>query len=404
MIRIPSLLLVVICTFAAAAGELRFEEQELPTKLGVGYAVRVLDMNGDQKLDIAIVDSQRVLWLENPTWQEHVITDATQTKPDNVCFAPTDIDGDGLVDFAIGADWQFNNTRGGATLQWATRGGKEEGAWKVFRLPADPTLHRINFADVIGDEKPELIVAPLKGRNTDGPEFAENGIRLMALSIPADPANEPWPQTLITDKLHVAHNFYPTDMNGDGRDDLLVASFEGVTLLEREGDKWTATRIGAGEQERPYPERGASEVKRGKLADGSDYIATIEPWHGDRVVVYTKPKEAPLRSLWKRHVLDDQLKWGHAVWCANMDDDADEELVIGVRDDAGDNTRRGLRIYDPVNAQQGEWRRSLVDPGGVAIEDLTVGDLDGDGRNDVVAVGRQTHNVRIYWNKTQPDR
>ncbi|PQO43037.1 FG-GAP repeat domain-containing protein [Blastopirellula marina] len=404
MTRISSLLLVVICAFAASAGELRLEEQELPTKLGVGYAVRVLDMNGDQKLDIAIVDSQRVLWLENPTWQEHVITDATQTKADNVCFAPTDIDGDGLVDFAIGADWQFNNTRGGATLQWATRGGKENGGWKVFPLPADPTLHRINFADVIGDEKPELIVAPLKGRNTDGPEFAENGIRLMALSIPEDPANQPWPQTLITDELHVAHNFYPTDMNGDGRDDLLVASFEGVTLLEREGDKWTATLVGAGEQERPYPERGASEVKRGKLADGSDYIATIEPWHGDRVVVYTKPKDAPLRSLWNRHVLDDQLKWGHAVWCANMDDDADEELVIGVRDDVGDNTRRGLRIYDPVNAQQGEWRRSLVDPGGVAIEDLTVGDLDGDGRNDVVAVGRQTHNVRIYWNKTQPDR
>jgi hypothetical protein len=25
-------------------------------------------------------------------------------------------------------------------------------------------------------------------------------------------------------------------------------------------------------------------------------------------------------------------------------------------------------------------------------------DLDGDGRIDIVAVGRQTHNGRIYWN------
>ncbi|UUO08021.1 VCBS repeat-containing protein [Blastopirellula sp. J2-11] len=404
MIRIAILLLAVNCAALTAADELRFVEQELPTKLGVGYAVRVLDMNGDEKLDIAIVDSKRVLWLENPTWKERLITNDKQTKSDNVCFAPHDIDGDGLVDFAIGADWQFGNTRSGATLQWATRSEAEQGAWKVFPLPADPTLHRINFADVIGDERPELILAPLKGRNTDGPKFAANGIRLVALSIPQDPTNEPWPETLITDQLHVAHNFCATDMNGDGRDDLLVASFEGVTLLEREGDAWKSTRIGAGEQERPYPERGASEVKRGKLADGGDYIATIEPWHGDRVVVYTKPQDAPLRSLWKRHVLDAELKWGHAVWCANMDDDADEELVIGVRDDAGDNTRRGLRIYDPISAEHGEWRRYVVDPGGVAIEDLTVGDLDGDGRNDVVAVGRQTQNVRIYWNKSQSDQ
>ncbi|TWT39668.1 hypothetical protein [Blastopirellula retiformator] len=87
-----------------------------------------------------------------------------------------------------------------------------------------------------------------------------------------------------------------------------------------------------------------------------------------------------------------------------MDNDNDEELVIGIRDDAGDNTRRGLRIYDPVDAANGDWQRTVVDPGGVAIEDLAVGDLDGDGRNDVIAVGRQTHNVRIYWNKTQPDQ
>jgi hypothetical protein len=34
----------------------------------------------------------------------------------------------------------------------------------------------------------------------------------------------------------------------------------------------------------------------------------------------------------------------------------------------------------------------------VAVEDLAVGDLNGDGKLDVVAVGRATKNVRIYWN------
>ncbi|HEV3203353.1 MAG TPA: FG-GAP-like repeat-containing protein [Gemmataceae bacterium] len=41
----------------------------------------------------------------------------------------------------------------------------------------------------------------------------------------------------------------------------------------------------------------------------------------------------------------------------------------------------------------------MVDDGGVAVEDLVAGDLNGDGKIDIVAVGRQTHNVRIYWNE-----
>jgi hypothetical protein len=64
-----------------------------------------------------------------------------------------------------------------------------------------------------------------------------------------------------------------------------------------------------------------------------------------------------------------------------------------------DKFRSGLRIYDPDAA--GKWTRQIVDPGSVAIEDLSVGDLNSDGKLDVVAVGRATHNVKIYWNETK---
>ncbi len=84
----------------------------------------------------------------------------------------------------------------------------------------------------------------------------------------------------------------------------------------------------------------------------------------------------------------------------NLDDDPDDELVIGVRDNKDDSVRSGLRIYDPADGGA-TWNRQLVEPGAVAVEDLAVADLNGDGKLDIVTVGRATKNVRIYWNQTR---
>ena len=382
------------------AADLAFREQELPTKLTVGYAVRLLDMNDDKRLDICIVDSERILWLENPNWNEHILVGPGQTKKDNVCFAPYDIDGDGKLDFAVGADWRPFDTKTGGTIQWIGRTAQPAAPWQVHPIGEEPTVHRMQFADLDGDGKSELIVSPLMGRDTTKPNFSEKPVRLLSYQIPKDPARGPWTPTVVNEDVHVSHNLWPTDLNGDGKLDLLLVSFEGVHVLERQTDgKFRRTRIGTGNQQ-TSPNRGASEIKHGKLAGGRDYIATIEPWHGSQVVVYTRPstpRPAEGEWLWTRHVLDEKLAWGHAVTCVNLDDDPDEELVIGVRDDLDPQNRRGVRVFDPVDAGAGKWTRQIVDPGAVAIEDLAAGDLDGNGKADVVAVGRQTHNVKIYW-------
>lgn len=375
---------------------------ELPVKLTVGYAVRAIDMNGDAKLDIAIVDSKRVLWLENPSWQEHVIYATPDAKADNVCFAPHDVDGDGLLDLALGADWQPNNTASGGSIGWLHQ--QPAGKWTYHELTSEPTTHRMHWIEM-SQGQTSLVVAPLKGPGSKAPGFDQTPLRLLVLTPPA--ASEvkektKWTKRVLTDKLHVMHNFHPTDLDSDRQVDIVCASYEGASWLRLNSDgtlRWSG-RLGAG-QDQPAPARGASEIRSGRLAGQRDYLATIEPWHGDKVVVYVAPKSWDPRSdnqaLWERLVIDDELAWGHAVACANIDSDPDDELIIGVRDNKSDTQRCGVRIYDP-DASGTKWTRTLADAGGVAVEDLVTADFNGDGKQDIIAVGRATHNAKLYLN------
>src|SRR2546423_11672860 len=67
-----------------------FRAEEIDKSLKIGYAVKLVDINGDGKLDIVVVDKHRVIWFENPTWKLHTILEGT-TKADNVCLDVLDI-------------------------------------------------------------------------------------------------------------------------------------------------------------------------------------------------------------------------------------------------------------------------------------------------------------------------
>src|SRR4051794_3365401 len=92
-----------------------FKTQEIDKSLKVGYAVLLVDLNGDGKKDVVVVDTKRVIWFENPGWKLRTVIE-NQTKPDNVCIDAYDIDGDGQLDLALGADWNPANTKSGGTL------------------------------------------------------------------------------------------------------------------------------------------------------------------------------------------------------------------------------------------------------------------------------------------------
>lgn len=380
----------------------RFRVHEVNPAAGTGLAIAAADVNGDGRLDIIGVSAADVYWYANPSWRPRLI--APTIRGSNVCVAPMDLDGDGLPELVLGADWQFTNTESGGSLHLLWRGPDAEGPWNVRELLVEPTLHRIRWSDTDGDGRAELIVAPLKGRGTTPPNFAERGVRLMRLRPPRAPWADPWPIEVIDASLHVLHNVSPHDFDGDGRDELLVASFEGVTAFKLEADGgWSKRALVAGNPE-PLPNSGAGEIRVGWVKPGVRALATIEPWHGHQAVVYV-PEVPPggLEATWRREVIDDQLAGGHAVAWADFDGDGEDELLVGYREKAGPRELPGLNIYnfDWIETPQGPRPRAIkhtLDEGGMATEEAVAADFNGDGRPDVAAFGRATRNIRFYEN------
>jgi hypothetical protein len=348
--------------FAASALGINFRMQEIANGLGIVYAVTVADVNADGKPDIVAINERQLLWFENPTWTKHVILERVAAH-DNVAVAPYDIDRDGNLDFALGADWQSTNTRTGGSVHWITHGGE------IHDIANEPTIHRIRWIDVDGDGRSELVVVPLHGRGTQAPDWTSGaGSRILVFWVPAKPAVEPWPVEVADDSLHIVHNFI-----GVGRE-IWVASAEGVYALTRSAEgKWSRHLIAKGQP---------GEIKRGMVA-GKSWLATVEPWHGNSIVLY---QEAT--PVWKRTVVDSSLNQAHALAWGDFDRDGDDELIAGWR-----GKPWGVALY---KFGGGAWKKVSID-GAVATEDLAAADLNGDGRPDIVAGGRATGNIRIYW-------
>ena len=96
-----------------------------------------------------------------------------------------------------------------------------------------------------------------------------------------------------------------------------------------------------------------------------------------------------------RAVIESGLTGGHAFGWADFDGDGSDELAVGWRD----APKPGVAIY-VVDREGALKSKMMIDDGGMATEDLVVADLNGDKRPDIVASGRATRNVKIYWNET----
>ncbi|HVR74613.1 MAG TPA: FG-GAP and VCBS repeat-containing protein [Planctomycetota bacterium] len=366
----------------------------IDSKVGIGYGVAVADMDGDKKPDIILVDKAEVIWYRNPSWEKIVIAEKL-TDLDHVAVAARDIDGDGKAEVAVGAGWNPGDTVGSGSVHYLVPPADRAGRWEPVKLPHEPTVHRMRW--VRGPKESwGLLVVPLHGRGNRNAEGV--GVKSIVYTRPPDPRT-PWAMETASDEFHVTHNLDPVQWDEDPEEEVLLAAREGVFLLDRAAGKWTRTPLSAAAPG-DASFRGAGEVRGGKLGAGRRFFAAVEPFHGNKVAIYTPPGGAP-GAPWVRKELDDSLNEGHAVACGDLAGIGRDQVLVGWRRKDRDG-KVGIKVYTPLDDDGKEWSRSLLDDNTMACEDLCIADLDGNGRLDVIAAGRDTHNLKVYWNEGAP--
>ena len=86
-----------------------FEPQTIDDNIAIGYGLALGDVDGDGKTDILLADKKQFVWYRNGDWKKFVLAE-NLTEHDNVCIAAEDLNGDGKVEVAVGAQWNPSET------------------------------------------------------------------------------------------------------------------------------------------------------------------------------------------------------------------------------------------------------------------------------------------------------
>jgi hypothetical protein len=378
---------------ASAQTTPNFKTQEIDSNVGIGYGLALADVDGDGRTDILLADKDLIAWYQNPKWEKHIIAEKLTDK-DHVCIAARDINGDGKCEIAVGAQWNPGDTVDSGAVFYLVPPEDRTQRWKPIQLSHEPTTHRMRWVRNRSGRY-DLIVAPLHGRgNKNG---VGNGVRILAYHKPED-VTLPWNTTLVADAMHMTHNFEVIPSTPDEPESLLLAGREGIVRLTSGTNGWRSQWVARHDT----PElQGAGEVRWGAFAGGQPYVAAIEPMHGNQLVIYTPPPEGPKDGLWQRRVLDDTLVDGHALACHDLLGLNNRQIVVGWRAMNKIGKRVGVKLFYTTKEDGTGWQQHLLDDNTMACEDVMGADLDGDRDVDMVAAGRASKNLKIYWNLRQ---
>jgi hypothetical protein len=329
------------------------------------------DVDNDGVLDIV----SGAYWYPGPKFDRKCKIGRVRAEGeyyDDFSTIPMDVNGDGYTDFITGGWW-------GNTIRWRENPrGDPTKEWPEHVIAEVGNVETARAWDVDGDGRPEIVpntpgapqrvfklVTDAKGRGTG--KFTEH---------------------VVYDQPS-GHGLGFGDLNGDGRGDLVLA--KGWLEAPKDplgGAAWKFhEEFDLGSASIPIL---VADVNGDGLAD-----LIVGQSHGYGLDWWEQRKEKGKRR-WVKHPIDPYNSQYHDLWWGDLDGDGRPELVTGKRYRAHCGHDPGE--YDPVGLYYFKWTgegfaKQVIDYGairggkgcGIAFQ---VVDLDGDGRPDIVAPGK----------------
>jgi len=382
-------LLVLLGTVPGWAGEVRFKKI-IVDKTFRSEGVAVGDINHDAKMDILAGD----VWYAAPDWKMHEIRSVGQydgSKSYSQCFAnfAQDIDGDGWVDsIIIGYP--------GEPCLWYENPKNKPGHWKQRTVVKSACNETPLFVDLLGNGRPVLV-------------FAVRPKGLMAwFSVPKD-LEGLWDMHVIAGPdapgtKRYGHGLGAGDVNGDGRNDVLVKEGWWQAPKDRTQSNWKFHPAKLGPD-------CANILVYDVDGDGDSDIITSSAhnygiWWFEQVPDTLSGGDATeIRRQFRQHLIFKEFSQPHAIILIDINGDGVKDLVTGKRyfahqgKDPGGREPAVLYWFELRRPQKGKVEfipHKIDDNSGVGTQ-FEVTDMNGDGKWDIVTSNKK--GVHVFLQK-----
>jgi len=339
--------------------------------------VNIADLNNDNLPDIAAFEGgkhangrQLFAWYEAPDWIRHEFAADFKPGPFTGDSEFADIDKDGDLDLILPEDKHSGNLPLPANVYWFENPyipeGSASGSWKKHIIDSDihngMHLGDIDIAYLDKDDKIDVIVRHLGNRNELLLYFQDSPDEWQLVRLPDQPKRE---------GLDVF------DLDGDATADIVMNGYVLFGINPRQGvyrqvvfDRNWMNKTG----------NLANSTKNGYTdlnGDGKKDLL-VSPAEGPEVYLawYELPED-PRSQPWIKHIIEDNFTANHQALACDFDIDGDNDVFVGLS-----FGQKGTYLW--LNNGDGtSWTKKEIDPD-YGMYYGVMGDLGNDGDMDIV--------------------